>query len=166
MQIDQDCLGCEKSGSKVMSIENQMKRRFLYILWPSCGPIWAQIVFVYQLIIYIQLFFFPTLLLAGGFCASGSGFLFCFFWLFFIAPEWVSYQYRSLPSQQIKMKNAYHFLFLTRCLNHASVLLGLFSPLTHFNTYQLQVLVLPKILRMQIKIPFPKISILCFLTCF
>lgn len=111
-------------------------------------------------------FFFPLFCLQVGSVPVEVDFFFVFFWLFFIAPEWVSYQYRSLPSQQIKMKNAYHFLFLTRCLNHASVLLGLFSPLTHFNTYQLQVLVLPKILRMQIKIPFPKISILCFLTCF
>lgn len=96
--------------------------------------------FVYLLVIYVQ---FVSIL-----------FPFLFFRLIFIASEWVSHQSCSLPSQQIKAKTAYHFLSLTRCLlvasiNYKSVLLDLFFPLTHFNTYQLQVLVLPKILRMQ-----------------
>lgn len=142
-----------KSGSKVMNIENQMKKRFLYILQPSCGFIRVRIFLC--ITDHIHSTFFPHSF-ACGFHASERGFLF-FFLLVFIAPVWVSYQSCSFAFSTDKDEKclplSFSYKMPTASLNHASVLLGLFSPLTHFNTYQLQGLVLPKLLRMKTKIP-------------
>lgn len=153
LQIDQNCVGCDKKWKQSYEHwKSDEKEVFIYpttILWIHQSTDF----FVYH---WSHTFNFFSPLFCLWVPCQWKG-IFFFFLLVFIAPVWVSYQSCSFAFSTDKDEKclplSFSYKMPTASLNHASVLLGLFSPLTHFNTYQLQGLVLPKLLRMKTKIP-------------
>lgn len=155
LQIDQDCLGCDKKWKQSYEYwKSDEKEVFIYLmtmLWTILG---TKHWFFCVSADHIHSIFFPLVclqvpcqwngisLFLVGFHCSRVRFIPVLLFAF------------STDKDEKCLPLSFSYKMPTGSNNNESVLSGLFSPLTHFNAYQLQVLVLPKILRMQIKIPF------------